>query len=116
MTPQFFSPGLLPKNSPAHKHFKEAQGKWGYGVVRCLVTKHTACRQGNCAVKKHVQCHSVCKRVGENYNGKIDEYVPGLTKDCGEVGKELCKGNYTDANGTTHHYGAIACRNVAMMA
>ena len=44
------------------------------------------------------------------------QHMPSLTKDCGEVGENLCEGNYTDAAGTKQYFGAIACRNVAMMA
>ena len=116
LTPAYFRPKKLPENSPAYKHFEKAQGDNGHSVVRCLVTKHSACRQGNCAVKKRVQCHSVCKRAKKDWDEKIEDYVPGLTKDCyGKGGKELCNGYYT-VNGTKHHFGAIACRDVAMMA
>ena len=116
LAPGYFHPERLPKDSPAHKHFKEAQGRQNIAVVRCLVAKHSACREGQCAVKKSVKCHSVCKRDALDYNPNTATSNPSLTKDCGAVGKKLCEGHYTDADGKKQSFGAMACREIAMMA
>jgi len=116
LAPGYFNPEMLPKDSPVHKHFKEAQGAHNKAVVRCLVAKHSACREGQCAVKKSVQCHSVCKRKKYDYNKETGIRNPSHTKDCGAVGKKLCEGHYTDADGKKQSFGAVACREIAMMA
>lgn len=82
--------------------------KKGYAVVRCKVTKHSACRQGNCAVKKSVKCHSVCP--GRLWSDGKKQ------RDCGEEGKKFCQGHYTDADGKKQSFGALACRQIAIMA
>ena len=118
LTPAYFRPNKLGEGHPVYEHFKKAMGKLDHSVVRCLVRKHTACRQGNCAVKKSVQCHSVCPRKrGKDFDDKLNVYVPGLTKDChGEGGEKFCEGHYTDEHGEKQSFGAIACGQVAIMA
>jgi len=91
---------------------------WPHGnVVRCLVVKTTACLEGACAVKKTVKCHEICKvddrgcaRNNPNckYNKSKDKTGSNLAgpafKECR---KDLC--NEIPA------YGALACKQIAMM-
>ena len=124
MTAAHFHHGKIPKDgvdSAAYKHFQKllpGSVPLGLSVVRCLVTKHTSCRQRNCAVKKSVQCHSICERTKKaaTLDRKLKANVASHTEDCGEGGKKLCDGYYTDTNGAKQSFGAFACRQVAMMA
>ena len=58
-------------------------------MVRCSIVKHTSCRDGKCAVKKHVKCLSVCPNKPkwlrrydhDDWTGK--PWIGSHTPDCG---------------------------------
>ena len=114
----------LPKNGAPYQHFKKAIGEKGQSVVRCSLVKHTSCRVGKCAVKKHVKCLSVCplKKTGNEKNKNSlknkNIYVGANTPDCGndkinpagwKQARELYQGHYMDEQGKRQSYGALAC-------
>jgi len=98
---ELFHAKSLKRGSAEYRHFESAQGVDGWAVARCQVAKYTSCRDGTCAVKKTIKCHSVCKTVLRK--GKA-WYIAQNNPDCGEKGKRLCK-----------TYGAMACSQAAMM-
>ena len=114
MITEVFMAAQLNKRTEAYKHFRDALGGHkNYAIVRCKVAKHIACRQQNCAVKKSVKCHSVCKKSKKDPRSLAKQ---SYTPDCGEKGRELCRGPFFE-NGTldeANSYGSLACRQIAM--
>ena len=98
-------------NPKAYQHFKGAIGFKGGAALRCRVGKHTACRGSRCAVKKTVECHSVCP-IKKTHNA--DWTLAKNTEKC-KNGHKFCEGTYTTKDGKTHSWGAFACRQIAMM-
>jgi len=81
----------------------------GLALVKCAVRKETMCRGVNCVVKKQVSCDRVCKAVVDHHG----QWIP-KKKSCFGKGDalDLCAGK--DKNGNS--YGALFCRETAMMA
>lgn len=75
----------------AKRHFRPMLGDWSRVEARCRWSKQTACRNGECAVKKEVKCIEVCKFSQHSLRTKCS--------------RKLCKGRF----------GALACRFTAMM-
>jgi len=83
----------------ARKHFESVQGLHNAAVAICSIWKQTVCIGVKCNVKKEVKCMDVCPLW------KFPNlYFPAK---CGSrTGKDLCAGKY----------GALACKESAMMA
>merc|ERR1711988_498264 len=105
----------LPKNSPESHHFSKVAAKSLRRtdlVVRCTAIKYTACRKSVCAVKKFVECYSVCPMTKPEAL-----LIPAANPECGSEGRKRCEGPFHQ-NGTLiagKSYGALACHQIAMM-
>lgn len=104
----WFDLRLLDAESDAYKHFKPVLGTLARAVARCEVVKYTACRNGDCAVKKSVKCREVCQYHMDG----------GWKKAAAMTDKQLWPKNWKNCRTDLCKapYGAIACNAIAMMA